>query len=251
MPLLKTFTSFFIIIFFALFTGYAGQPLITDDTGTEGTNGLLFEFETQIGYQKEDDFACHFAEIPLTLTYGIADKLDAVLQIPYFRLWTADESNVHGLLDIFFELKWQFYNMHNTSFAIKPGLTIPTGNNRDNLGAGKATFGIVFVGTHSFENLSVYYNLGYLRNENMYRERIHLWQISLASEFALSKKLTVVADLGLERNSSFYSRKPPGFLLTGFTYTITDGFMLDAGFKTCLNQEATEYSILTGITVGI
>ncbi len=251
MSSLKSFIIVFISVLFSVSTGITGQPLITDDTGTEGKNGIMFEFATQLGYCKEDNLSYRQAEVPLAITYGLADRLDVVMGIPYYKSWFTNNSIAQGLLDTFFEFKWQFFNQKKASFALKPGFTLPTGNNEHNFGTGKVTYSLVLVGTHSFGDLSLHYNLGYVRNANVYQERLNLWQISVASELELSQKFTAVMDMGFERNSTRHSTRPPGFLLAGLIYSLTDEILLDVGVKTCLNDEDIDRSVLTGISLSI
>ena len=96
----------FVLAFFAAANLFAGHPLITDDTDTQGTGTLQIEFTPEY----ESCAECGAAEIPLTFTYGIFDNADFVVGVPYMFVGIAGDSPVnYGFSDISFEIKWNFY----------------------------------------------------------------------------------------------------------------------------------------------
>lgn len=245
------------ILFLPLFSNsvFAAHPLITDDTGTQGKGKFLLEVNSEVNYDKESEAGVKSKTtgggVGTILSYGIIDNVDIVLGIPYqwFKVKEDGEtiSREKGLSDISLELKWRFYEREGWSFALKPGVTFPTGIEKKDLGTGRVTYGMFFITTKEIDPLAFHLNLGYTRNENKLDERKDIWHISLASEWELIKDLKLVANIGVERNPDKTSNRPPAFILGGFIYCIAENFDIDIGLKGGLNKPETDLTILAGI----
>jgi long-subunit fatty acid transport protein len=249
---------FLVFLFFLPFfssSAFAAHPLITDDAGTQGKGKFQLEINGEFNYDKESEAGVKSkitgGEVATTISYGIIDNVDIVLGIPYqwFKVKEDGEiiSREKGLSDISLELKWRFYEREGWSFALKPGVTFPTGKEEKDLGAGRVTYGMFFITTKEIEPLAFHLNLGYKRNENKLDERKDTWHISLASEWKLIKDLKLVANIGLERNPDKTSNTPPAFILGGIIYSIVENFDIDIGIKGGLNKPETDLTILAGI----
>lgn len=79
---------------------------------------------------------------------------DIVLGIPYqyIRTKTAatdtdPESTTleDGISDMTIEAKWRFFEKEGFSFALKPGITLPTGDRKRGLGTGRTAYSMFFV----------------------------------------------------------------------------------------------------------
>jgi hypothetical protein len=243
------------LMFFST-SAYAAHPLITDDTGTQGKGKFQVEVNSEVNYDKESEDGVKTkttgGEVATIISFGIIDNLDIVLSVPYqwFKVKEDGEiiSREKGFSDISLELKWRFYERGGWSFAIKPGVTFPTGKEEKDLGTGRVTSSFFFITTKEIEPLAFHLNLGYLRNENKLDERKNLWHISLASELKLIKNLRLVANIGAERNPDRASNKHPAFILGGFIYSITKNFDMDIGIKGGLNKPETDLTILAGMS---
>ena len=64
----------------------------------------------------------------------------------------------------------RFYEHADLSLAIKPGLTLPTGDDEKGLGTGKATYRLFFIASQEMDPWAFHLNLGYIRNENTLEE---------------------------------------------------------------------------------
>lgn len=234
---------------------FAAHPLITDDTGTQGKGRFQLEVNSEVNYDKESEAGVKTkttgGEVATILSFGIIDKVDIVLGIPF--QWFKEKENGEilsresGISDISLQLKWRFYERDGWSFALKPGATFPTGNAKKDLGTGRVTYSIFFITTKEIEPLAFHLNLGYMRNENKLDERKDIWHISLASELKLIKDLRLVTNIGMERNPDRTSNKHPAFILGGFIYSIFENFDIDIGIKGGLNKQETDVTILAGI----
>jgi hypothetical protein len=244
------FVSLF-TIYFSLFTvSYAAHPLITDDTGTQGKGKFQLELNSEFSHEDEDGTAEDAFEFASILSYGLTDSVDVVLGIPYqfIRLKEDGQKDTeNGLSDISLEFKWRFYEKNGLSLALKPGMTLPTGDDDKGLGAGKVTYSAFFITTKEIEPWEFHLNLGYIRNENKADERKNLWHASLAAVYGITEKLTLVGNIGLERNVDRNVNTNPAFILGGLIYSISENLDIDFGVKGGLNKPEADYSVLAGL----
>jgi hypothetical protein len=246
-------------VHFSLSTvSYAAHPLITDDTGTQGRGKFQVEINSEFTYDKETEEGVTIketgGEVATILSYGITDNIDIVLGIPYQWFRVKEDGSVitkeDGISDISLEAKWRFYEKDGLSLALKPGITLPTGDEDDGLGAGRVTYSAFFITTKELEPWAFHMNLGYIRNENKHDERRDIWHASLAAEIEVIKNLTAVANIGVERNPDKGSSVHPAFILGGLIYSISENIDLDFGIKRGLNKPETDLTLLAGIVVG-
>ena len=127
---------------------FAMHPLITDDAGTMGTGKSQLELTGEYGHDKEDGITTKTRQGAACLTYGLGESVDLVAGIPYLHVRTSDDTGnntENGFSDTSLAVKWRFYEHDGLSLAIKPGLTLPTGDDEKELGSGKATYSLFFI----------------------------------------------------------------------------------------------------------
>jgi hypothetical protein len=252
--MLKKAMVMLVVIFWSGWA-FAAHPLITDDTGTQGKGKFLLEVNSEFNYDKEraEEITTKETggEVATLLSYGITENIDIVLGLPYQWIKTEEDretiSNVDGISDMSLEAKLRFYEKDGFSFALKPGITFPTGNEKKDLGTGKVSYGIFFITTKEMKPWAFHLNLGYIRNKNKIDERTDIWHASLASEVEVIKDLKAVANIGIERNPERTSDGHPAFILGGLIYSVSENFDIDFGVKRGLNKPETGYAILVGI----
>jgi len=247
--MLKRLIALFIVLYWSG-TVFAAHPLITDDAFTQGKGNLQFELDGESNHQNKDGVVEDATVITAMLTYGINDQTDVILGIPYSYLRQADSVTIteYGISDTALALKWRFYEKGGLSLALKPGLTLPTGNDEKGLGSGRTTYSTFFIATQVLADWLIHLNLGYKRNENEVDEREDLWHASLAGEMKISKNFRVVANIGVETNPDRCSSIDPIFIIVGIIYSIRENLDIDFGLKSWLNSLDTDYSVLAGLT---
>ncbi len=250
----KVFTIIVVVLWYG--AAFAAHPLITDDTGTQGAGKSQVEINGEYGHEEEDELTEEVTELATTLSYGINESTDIVLGIPYQYVRTKDSEETvdeDGISDMSIETKWRFYEKDGLSFALKPGITLPAGDEEKGLGNGRASYGLVFITTKEAAPLTFHFNLGYTHNEYKLEaddeaNRKNIWHVSLASEMQVVENLTAVANIGKERNSDKESNTNPAFILGGLIYSVSENFDIDFGVKGGLNKTETDYTILAGMT---
>lgn len=243
---------------------YAAHPLVTDDTGTQGAGGWQVECTTGFSSNRENDGGIRIkereTEAAMVVSYGISEGIDIVAGLPYLwyqvkenQLVTADES---GIGDMTLELKWRFCENEKNGFslALKPGISLPTGDADKGLGTGRVTGGAVLIATKEFGPLTLHANAGYHRNayeldEDSSSCNKDIWNASFAGEYAVSDKLRAIADIGIETAEERGSRTHPAFLVGGLIYSVTEDFDFDLGIKGGLNDAEPDTAVLLGVAV--
>ena len=224
---------------------FAAHPLITDDTGTQGKGKFQFE----VNGEYVNDNGNSVTEIAAIFSAGITDNLDLVVGMPYQFLRTKDEdgdrTTENSISDTSIELKWRLYEKEGLSFALKPGVTFPTGKDEKGLGDGRASYSLFFITTKEMEPFTLHLNLGYIKNRTELRDIRHY---SLAGEYKPVKDLRIVANIGGETNADRGSNVHPIFLLGGVIYSFRENIDMDFGIKTGLNKAEADYAVLAGLT---
>lgn len=229
----------------------AAQPLITDDAGTIGKGHYQVELAGEYGYDKVDGVTTQATEAGVTLSYGLSESMDLVVGAPYQYVKTKEDGLSaldNGISDTSLELKWRLYEQDDLSFAVKPGLSLPTGDDDKGLGTGKVGYGLLTVLSKEMDPWGFHLNLGYVRNENTADEEKDIWHASIASCFAVTDKLTVAADLGIETNTDQLASEDPAYFLAGMMYAVTEDLVLDCGVKFGLNEDETDTTVIAGLT---
>lgn len=241
------------VVLFVYSTAFGAHPLITDDAGTQGTGKFQFEFNYEYEHEACDGEKEDVNQLQMVATYGINNNIDVVFALPYQYIRCASEGGARntqaGLADIAFELKWRFYELNGFSFALKPGISFPLGDEEKGLGAGEVGGSVYFITTKEIEPWAFHFNAGYGRNENSLDERTDIWHVSLAAEVEVFEWMHAVGNVGLETNCDRHSDTPPAFILGGFIFPLAENFSFDIGVKGGLTEPESDYSLLTGITM--
>lgn len=223
---------------------FAAHPLITDDTGTQGKG----KFQVEVNAEHANDSGNTETALGATLSAGLLDNLDLVIGAPYIFLSQEDETghrnHEDGISDLSLAVKWRFYEHEGLSFALKPGVTLSTGDEEKGLGDGKPTYSMFLITTKGLEPFTLHLNLGYIANRKEVRD---IWHYSLAAEYAAAKSLKIVGNVGGETNPDRASSVHPLFALGGLIYKVTDSFDIDFGVKAGLNKAEPDYTLMAGM----
>jgi hypothetical protein len=228
----------------------AAHPLITDDTGTQGKGNWQLEVNTEFTHEDENGSEEDTFEISSALSYGLSDSTDLVLGVPYQHIKLREEdhkSTENGLSDISLEVKWRFYEKEGLSLALKPGITLPTGDEDKGMGSGRPTLSLFLIGSKEAEPWEFHANLGYIRNENSVDEKENLWHASFAAGFEAVERLKIVGNIGIEENTDRTVDTDPLFLLGGVIYELSENVDIDFGIKAGLSRPEADYGVLAGI----
>lgn len=240
----------------------ASHPLITDDAGTQGRGGMSLELNGEAsrdrrllaGVTTRD----RSENLNMIFTAGFTESADVVLSLPWSRSRTWDDgvmsAKAGGIGDLGLEVKWRLLQLGGFSCAIKPTLSLPTGDVAEGLGAGRVSYGTTLIATQEFAPFFVHVNAGYSRREfrradDRDAHRADVLQFSTAVGAEAAKGVTLVANVGVESSGERASRTWPAFILGGIIWSALENLDLDIGVKGGLSEPATDLALLAGMTL--
>jgi long-subunit fatty acid transport protein len=243
----------------------AEHPFITDDTGTQGKGNWQLELQgdflrdksTAGGVEQKSKGDTYTS----VLSYGILDNLDVQVGVPFVSFRTsqngvtvADES---GVSDMTLELKWRFYEEGGLSLGLKPGLTLPTGDENKGLGTGKTSWGVTLLATYEAEPWTFLANVAYAHvrfkdAQTAADSRSDQWRVSGGASYELTGEWRLVGELGLRsnqsRNDPFLPDRMSQFGMLGVIYSPTKKVDLDIGYRKSFNDADFDKAYLVGAT---
>jgi hypothetical protein len=249
--------------------GRAAHPFLTDDTGTQGTGNWQLELLGQRSYLdrsadagagpvRQESRETSFNPV---LTYGLRDNLDLAVGLNHLRYRVTEDGAVtdeaSGMSDSTLELKWRFHESGDFSLALKPGLSLPTGNENRGLGTGRTSWGVTLIATYEAGPWTFLGNAAYTRqryglSQDEAASREHLWRLSGGATWSVADGVRLVGELGIRTNGARDDPFQPGrngqFAMLGAIYSPDKKVDLDVGVRRRLNRAEPDTVILVGAT---
>ena len=232
----------------AIVPAWADHPLLTEDTGVLDEGKWELELHAERARERGAGVTTRSSEIIAKLARGIADKLEAEIELPYLREVAGGEVAA-GRGDTSLSLKWRFYERDGLSMALKPILMLPTGRDAPGFGAGRARVGAGFAAAYERAKLELLGHLGYTHNRNRIGERVELWHASAALRYAATEKLKLVLDVGQDSSPDPASDTPSRDLIYGVLYELRENIELGLGLKRGINEPADDRALRAGIKI--
>jgi hypothetical protein len=246
---------------------WAAHPFITDDTGTQGKGNWQLELQgdfvrgertSNTGAVQQSSKVDAFTSV---LSFGILENLDIQAGLTLQRQRTTENGAVtaesSGLADSAIELKWRFYDADNFSLALKPGVALPTGDEDEGLGTGRASWGVTLIGTYEAEPWTLLANVAYTRAryklpQDAADNRSNIWRVSGGVAYSVSGAMRLVGELGVRTNGSrddtFPLDRTSQFAMLGVIYSPSKSIDLDTGYRKSLNDAEFDKAFLVGAT---
>ncbi len=205
----------------------AFQPLVTDDTGTQGSGGNQLEFSLSADRAEVAAGTERLHTLPVVYTRGLGETLDVFAGISYARS-RSDTSgdDTSGAGNPSFGAKWRFYENApgKTSLALKPEIFLPVSASGENagLGRGKTSAYLTLILTREVPFGAVHLNAGVGRER--YRDASNnpdtaVARTSIAPVWNLSGQWKLALDLGTESVHAAGARVRSGFVEVGAIYS--------------------------------
>lgn len=233
----------------------AMQPLITDDTGTQGAGGHQFEASYNWDRTRWSGETERVDSVPLTYTYGLTDTIDIFAGIDYARIRVSGD-RTSGFGSTALGLKWRFFENEasGTSLAIKPEVAFPVSSRReaDGLGVGKVSGNLTLVFSQEVPFGSVHVNAGVGRDRFRHSdENATNKHLSLAPVWNIAEQWALALDVGVDWSRSGGDTVRSKFGEIGVVYSPTENIDLAVGYIRTEDNEhpkAKTDSITGGIT---
>jgi hypothetical protein len=201
------------------------QPLITDDTATQGAAGNQAELALNRLEAKSLGVTTTITSAPFVYTRGITDVLDAYAGISYGRITSSDRgAAARGPGNPLLGLKWRFYanDARRFSLGFKPEVFFGTSHEDEarGLGIGRTGFSGVLMLTQEATFGALHVNYGYTRasyalesNRSSLRSNLH--RLSMAPVFDIGARWKLAVDAGTTTNPERSARATMGYAELG------------------------------------
>jgi len=222
------------------------HPLISEDTGFLGKG--VRQVETGFEYSAASGGADVYSRsLAAEFSYGLNGKADILLSAPW-QGWTSAGMSESGPGDLALEAKFQVAEKAGWVLALKPGLSLPVGDEEKGLGSGRSGFWSYAIAGRASGPWQFYLNAGFLLNKNSGGEEEHIVKASAAAALEIAPGTLVSADLTTETSADPASLKHPAAAIFGLIWSPSENLDLDAGAKFGLNDEADDLGLLAGAT---
>jgi Putative MetA-pathway of phenol degradation len=228
---------------------FAAHPLLTEDTGTQGTG----KFELELGHAWTRDGGERAYEFGPQLSYGVLPNLDGIVRPTWIALRTAADgatTTARGAGDTAVDVKWRFYEAGAVSVATRAGVSAPTGDAARGLGAGRATYHVLAAASVHAAPLALHANLGYTHARGDAFTRRDLFHASTAAVVTIDSDWQLLLyDIAVDTNPERAQSTPPGVVRIGAIYAVRQGCDVDFGYQARLNHAAPARVLLAALTV--
>ncbi len=227
----------------------AAHPLITDDTGTQGKGHSQFELSSDHDRTRTDAGIERVQSSSAGFAYGVHDDVDLGISLPHTSYRVPGEARQQGVGDVTLQAKWRFHSGERWSLALKPVLTLPSGNHDKGLGNGRATTALHLLAQYEAEPLTWLVNVGGTHNDNRDGQRKGLWSASTALLYAPHADWTLALDVGANRNADREGPRTQSYALLGGIYHLNKDVDLDLGYRRSLQSGPVTHTVGAGLTV--
>ena len=239
----------FIAIAFAPSKSSAYRPFITEDAGVAGKGVAQFEGSWDYLSWSNDDKENVLLFVPI---YGITERIELSLEIPYLFHNYKEENVENGIGDITIVSKFLLFEEKKIfpAFAIKGGIKTNSGDEEQGLGSGDRDYSIVVAASKTLGDLLVHAMLGYAfigDNDDKNIRDIYLYGI--AFDYSLTRRFHICSEISGNRHPDREEDRHPISGLVGLMYALSDKAILDSGVRYGFNDCAPKWDLLIGISI--
>jgi hypothetical protein len=236
----------------------AYQPLVTDDTGTQGAGGNQLEFAWVHDHSKDTATGdtTRVNTLPVVYTRGLTDNLDIAIGLPWSHTKTTGAASESGTGNPSVAMKWRIYEQENGwSIALKPEIVLPVSSSKETDGLGdhgtayNAT--LIISRETSFGEFHINAGLGRYNDKNTPATDATSQHFSIAPAFKLSDDTLLAIDIGLDReNPQGGASDTSHYVLLGLVHSPNDDLDLAVGLQKTYSVAGSDnvWMATTGIT---
>jgi len=236
----------------------AFQPLITDDTGTQGAGGNQLEFAYTNATEKLAGTKSVTQLFQPVYTRGITDELDIFFGMNGLSIESpAPGTTERGWANSVLGAKWRFYDDEpgKLSFALRPAILLPVSDSREarGLGSGKTSYGLGLLMTQetgfgSFLANLVVDRINYQDNTLNVADRRTITRLTIAPVWNVAEGWKLALDTGAITNPDRTAKDWFGYVEIGAIYS--PGKDLDFALGVIRNNRDGDAST-TLLTMGV
>ncbi|MFZ4482053.1 MAG: hypothetical protein ACOYNZ_19420, partial [Rhodoferax sp.] len=238
-------------------SAWAYQPLITDDTGTQGSGGNQLEFAFSDDRVELGSVVYSVRVLPLTYTRGLSETLDISIGVNHTHLNSSAPGVdlVSGNGNPSLGLKWRFFENEasKTSLALKAEVGLPINREQEGLGLGSGRGYYVATAVLMQETGfgAILFNLAAAQlrySDTLANPDISLVRASLAPVWQLNDQWKLALDMGGTRESTVEKQINIKFMEIGAVYSPSKDLDIAFGF---IGRSGGESAASRGVTGGI
>lgn len=231
---------------------FAYQPLVTDDTGTQGMGGNQLEF-AWVHEHEETGATTRTNSVPLVYTRGLSDALDLAVGLPWLRS-NASGNGQSGTGNPTLALKWRFHEVENGwSIALKPEIAFPV--SAANEAKGHGDHGTAYNATLIFSRETPFGEFHVNAGAGHYDAKVagndaDSCHLSVAPAWRLAESTLLALDIGLDHeNPEVGGSDTSHYVLLGLVHSPNENLDLAAGLQKTFSVNGSD-NVWMG-TVGV
>ena len=235
------------------------QPLITDDTGTQGSGGNQLEVSFSEERAKMSGNTDRTRSLPVVYTRGLTESLDVYAGVGYS--WIRPDGSggdASGVGNSSLGAKWRFFENEESgsSLALKPEVLFPVSAGRevDGLGNGKTSGSLTLIYSQDVPFGAVHFNAGVGRDRYRSSEiepDATTTRFSVAPVWDVAEQWKLALDLGAESARAAGNTVRSHYAEFGVIYSPDKDVDLALGLIRAADNESpgtTTYTATAGLT---
>jgi hypothetical protein len=227
---------------------HAAHPLISEDTGTQGTG--YTELELGTSFRRVD--GGRVFEFDPQVSYGLRDDVDAILRPSVFRVSGSladDAGRRGGFGSTALDVKWRIARQDALSVGTRFGVDLPTAQHGLGPQRGGGWHALAMV-TYDPPDTLATANVAYTRLTGEDPEvRRNLWRVSAAVVRNVHPNVRLLVDAAVYRPDQRTATTWPAVAVVGAIFRVPPGIDVDLGCQLRLNDAAPASVWLAGVTL--
>jgi hypothetical protein len=205
----KFLIALMVVLTITCFSGFAfaTQPLITDTAVTEGKGNVKFEVGGNYTYNDNNNTETKVWAVPGTLSIGMLNNVDFIVEDTYYNIDLDKGETISEMGDVSLKLKVQIINSDGWMVALRPEVTLPSGDAEKGTGNDDETFGSTLLVTKQIGAILTTANIGYHTRDNINfsndGNNDGVFMASLAGEIAIVENWKAVGEIGVWDNYGY------------------------------------------------
>jgi hypothetical protein len=227
----------------------AYRPFITEDAGVAGKGVAQLEGSWDYLSWDNDDKENVFLLVPV---YGITERIELSLEIPYLLHNPQEEKSERGIGDIIFVGKFLLFEEKDLypAFTVKGVVKTDSGNEEKGLGSGDWDYSIVAVTSKTIGAFMFHAMLGYTFVGDNGDENIrNVYLYGIAVDYILTEKFHFVSEIVGNGHPDRSEDRDPISGLLGITYALSEKVILDSGIRYGFNDSTPKWNFLMGVSI--
>lgn len=237
---------------------WAFQPLVTDDTGTQGQDGKQMEISLVDTQATQWDSTTRTRSLPLVFTWGASDSLDLYVGTVATQILASPpgtDAGGWGNTALGAKWRWMESTQSGTSLAVKPEVRLPVGGGPEaaGLGTGATSYGLTLILSQELPFGAVHFNLAGARDlyaDPQARPHASTARVSVAPVWHLNDQWKLACELGHVVVTAGGESTTTQLLQLGTVYSPSKDIDLALGLLRSLDRAAMQTTTTTA-TLGL